>query len=140
MPTMTMPKGSIMLWGGAENIALTKTTEHNRAPLDVSWESIDTSERMIDGTLRRWLVTRKRTWTTSWEMVPHSNTRTVDGGMGGEDMEAFYMSKPAEFAMEIRKPDGSNERVLVMFASFDKSVEKRGAYEFWNISVSIEEV
>lgn len=140
MPTMTMPKGSIMLWGSAENTALTKTTEHNRSPLEVSWESIDTSERMIDGTLRRWLVTRKRTWTTSWEMVPHTSARTVDGGMGGEDMESFYLSKPAEFSMEIRKPDGETERVLVMFASFDKSVEKRGAYEFWNISVSIEEV
>lgn len=140
MATITLPKGSIMLWGGKDDVSLTRVTEHNRAPVDVSWESIETSERMINGTLRKWLVTRKRTWSTSWEMVPHSTNRTVDGGMGGEAMESFYESKPAEFAMEIRKPDGEYERVTVMFNSFSRTVEKRGAYEFWNIDVSIEEV
>lgn len=140
MGTMTMPKGSIMLWGGLADSGLTKTTEHNRSPLDVSWDHIENSERMIDGTLRKWTVARKRTWSTSWTLVPHSTIRTVDGGMGGEAMEAFYLSKPAAFSMEIRKPDGTKERVAVMFKSFDKSVEKRGAYEMWNISVDIEEI
>ena len=129
-----------MYWGGSGDTTLSKITEHNRAPLSVTWEALETSQRMIDGTLRKWTVARKRTWQTSWDMIPHSNVRTVDGGWGGETMEAFYLSKPAEFAMEIRNPDGSKERVLVMFKSFDRSVEKRGAYEMWNISVSIEEV
>lgn len=140
MATITLPKGSIMMWGGRDDVALTRVTEHNRTPVDVSWEPIETSGRMINGTLRKWLVVRKRSWSTSWEMVPHSSNRTVDGGMGGENMQAFYESKPAEFAMEIRQPDGSYERVIVMFSSFDKTVEKRGAYEFWNISVTVEEV
>lgn len=140
MPTVTLPKGSIMHWGSAADSVLSKVTEHNRAPLSVTWEAIETSQRMIDATLRKWTVARKRTWSTSWELVPHSNTRTVDGGWGGEAMQAFYEAKPAEFSMQITNPDGTKERVLVMFKSFDKSVEKRGAYEMWNISVSIEEV
>lgn len=140
MPTITLPKGSIMHWGGKSDTALSKVTEHNRAPLDVSWDSIETSQRMIDGTLRKWVVARKRTWSTSWDMVPHSNIRTVDGGWGGEEMKAFYLSKPAEFSMQITQPDGTRERVLVMFKSFDVSVEKRGLYEMWNVSASIEEV
>lgn len=140
MPTITLPKGSIMHWGGKSDTTLSKVTEHNRAPLDVSWDSIETSQRMIDGTLRKWVVARKRTWSTSWDMVPHSNIRTVDGGWGGEEMKAFYLSKPAEFSMQITQPDGTRERVLVMFKSFDVSVEKRGLYEMWNVSTSIEEV
>lgn len=140
MPTITLPKGSIMHWGGKSDTTLSKVTEHNRAPLDVSWDSIETSQRMIDGTLRKWVVARKRTWSTSWDMVPHSNIRTVDGGWGGEEMKAFYLSKPAEFSMQITQPDGTRERVLVMFKSFDVSVEKRGLYEMWNVSASIEEV
>lgn len=129
-----------MLWGAKDDVSLTRVTEHNRSALSVSWEKIETADRMIDGTLRKWQVANKRSWSTSWEMVPHSTIRTVDGGMGGEAMEQFYLSKPAEFSMEIRKPDGSKERVLVMFTSFDKSIEKRGIYEMWNINVEIEEV
>lgn len=129
-----------MYWGGKNDTSLTKTTEHNRGPLDVSWDQIETSERMIDGTLRRWQVAKKRTWSVSWEGVPHSTNRTVDGGMGGEAMQAFYNSKPAEFSMEIRNPDGSRERVLVMFSSFDKTIESRGVYEMWNVDVQIVEV
>lgn len=140
MAKITLPRGSLMYWGSKNDAALAKTSEHNRGALDVSWEPIETSDRMIDGTLRKWLVDRKRTWSVSWEGLPHTTARTVDGGMGGEEMEAFYESKPAEFSMEIRQPDGTRERVLVMFQSFDKTVEKRGVYEMWNISVSIEEV
>lgn len=140
MPTITLSRGSIMLWGGKGDVSLTRVTEHNRSALSVSWEQIETSDRMVDGTLRKWQVAKKRSWSTSWEMVPHSTIRTVDGGMGGEAMEQFYLSKPAEFSMEIRNPDGSKERVLVMFTSFDKSIEKRGIYEMWNINVDIEEV
>lgn len=140
MPSVTLPKGSIMYWGGAGDSTLSKVTEHNRSPLDVSWDPFETSQRMIDATLRKWTVARKRTWSTSWELIPHSNIRTVDGGWGGEAMQSFYLSKPAEFSMEIAQPDGTKERVLVMFKSFDKSIEKRGLYEMWNVSVSIEEV
>lgn len=140
MPTVTLAKGSIMYWGGKSDSVLSKITEHNRSPLSVSWEQIENSKRMIDGTLRRWTVARKRTWATSWDMVPHSNIRTVDGGWGGEQMQAFYLSHGGEFSIEISNPDGTKERVLAMFSSFDKSIEKRGAYEMWNVSVSIEEV
>ena len=95
---------------------------------------------MIDGTMRKWLVSKKRTWGVSWSLVPHTHLRTVDGGMGGETMKNFYESTDHEFTMEIRLPDGTTERVLVFFNSFNYTVEKRGAYEFWNVTASIEEV
>lgn len=137
---MHLPKGSIMLWGNAGATSLARVTEHNRSAVGVTYEKIETANRMIDGTMRKWLVAEKRSWSVSWEMVPHLSLKTVDGGMGGEAMEEFYRSHPHEFTMEIRLPDGKTERVLVFFNSFDKSIEKRGAYEFWNISAVIEEV
>ena len=137
---MHLPKGSIMLWGPAGAVSLTRVTEHNRSPVDVDYERIETANRMIDGTMRKWLVSKKRTWGVSWSLVPHTHLRTVDGGMGGEPMKNFYESTDHEFTMEIRLPDGTTERVLVFFNSFNYTVEKRGAYEFWNVTASIEEV
>ena len=137
---MIMPKGSIMLWGTAGSQSLTRTTEHNRSPVNIAYEKIETANRMIDGTMRKWVISEKRTWSVSWEMVPHTSLRTVDGGMGGQEMENFYTLNPYEFTMEIRQPNGTNERVLVFFNDFSKSIEKRGLYEFWNISATIEEV
>lgn len=140
MPTVTLPRDSIMYWGRRNDTALKKVTEHNRQPLNVSWETIETADRMIDGTLRKWLVARKRSWSVSWNNVPHASTRTVDGAMGGDAMEKFYLANPAEFSMEIRKFDGTKERILVMFTSFDKTVVKRGVYELWDVTAVIEEV
>lgn len=140
MPTITLPRDSIMYWGKRNDSALKKLTEHNRQSLNVSWEAIETSDRMIDGTLRKWQVTRKRSWSVSWNGVPHDSARCVDGAMGGDAMEKFYLANPAEFSMEIRKFDGTKERVLVMFTSFEKTILKRGVYELWDVSCAIEEV
>lgn len=139
-----LPKGTIMQWEdpSASNLIL-YPTEHNRAALSVDFESIENKQRMVNGTMRKWHIATKRTWSTSWTDVPHSKEFTVDGKMGGEEMEGFYLARQFDglpFTVNIISGDGSKEVAMVMFSEFSKSVKKRGRYDFWDVDLSIEEV
>lgn len=155
---MNWTNNTIMAWNN------NKISDHGRSPLNMSSERIGTDKRMADGTLRRQHVAIKRTWTMSWENLPSSNEvvngyKTVDGGWAGEDMEMFYQTTPGVFRMVLRRGSasglstpvgastiGANYEddnfygVNVMFTEFSKEVTKRGAVDFWNINVTLEEV
>jgi hypothetical protein len=138
---MILPKGSILkVATTALPAAKTAFSEHNRSEVSVSYERIEKSSRMANARRRKWFIANKRTWSMSWDMLPHSSTYTVDGAMGGEQMETWHDSTNGDFWLYVREPDGSEEQVLVTIESFSKSVQKRGLYEFWNISLSLEEV
>lgn len=125
-----------------------KITDHNRSPIDVSVERIETKDRMANGTLRRYVVAKKRSWSTSWERLPSKNglpgfEDTVDGGIAGEDIEAFHNDKDGSFALRIVGADGVVvATATVMISDFDKAVVKRssGGMEFWDLSITLEEV
>jgi hypothetical protein len=149
---------TIMLWAG------TKVTDHGRSPLQQETNRIGADKRMHDGTLRRQNINLKRTWTVSWENLPSTNSvtggyKTADGGMAGEDIEDFYRSTPGKFRLVLKRgsasglsvPSGASSAGVsfeddnfygadVMFTEFSKEVTKRGAVDFWNVSVTMEEV
>lgn len=91
------------------------------------------------------------TWTTN-----QSQMYTSDGGAGGAELLDWYKNYQGTFWVYLsydkytsfgRDPEDFNnlgtysEVVEVYFADFSYSVEKRGGvYDFWNISVSLEEV
>src|SRR5688500_11078845 len=81
--TMYLPLGSIMEWSSKAEWLATETThrvtEHNRQPLAVSYEDVGGSGRMADATLRKFIIARKRTWSTSWGDLPSIADKTVDG-------------------------------------------------------------
>lgn len=115
-------------------------SEHNRAPVSVNIEEISNTQRMANGRLRKYLVARKRSWSTSWTMIPSRSERTADGKAGGAEIEEFYRSTPGEFEMTIvHKNSDLNETVTVVFSDFSKSHERRGADDFWNIELTVEE-
>lgn len=137
-----------------ETATWVKVTDHNRAALDVGVERIETKQRMADGTMRRYVVAKKRTWGLSWEMLPHRNDivgfpGTVDDGMAGSQMESFHDLNDGEFYMRLKSGDGTvtTGPVLVMITEFSKNVVKRSpvgdgtaSLEFWNLDISLEEV
>lgn len=133
---------AIMYWH--DGTSFKKITDHNRQPLDVSVERIENSSRMIDGTLRRQVIAKKKSWSTSWDMLPSASDRggllTVDGGYGGEQIEAFHNDHDDAFQMQLREGDGSIEVVTVMITDFSKSVQKRGKNDFWAITITLSEV
>lgn len=148
MAAMYLPKGSIMSWAAkGEYDPLTPETatwhdvsEHNRAPVQISTERIEKSHRTASGLMRKWFVADKKTWSTSWENLPHDAQFTVDGKWGGQEIEDFYSAVYGDFWLKIRQPDGSDAVFQAMFKDFGKTIEKRGRYEFWNVDISIEEV
>lgn len=148
---------AIMTWAG------TKVTDHGRAALSEDTERIGIDKRMADGTLRRQFVGVKRKWSIGWENLPSTNSvsggfKTADGGMAGEDIEAFYYNNPGKFRMVLRRGSAINlatpnpaESALpyeddnfyivnVMLTDFNKEVNKRGVVDLWNVSVALEEV
>ena len=80
---------------------------------------------------------------------------TADGGAGGVDIVNWFENHKGSFYMllsydrydkftssQYSKFGQYNQVVNVMFSSFDYNVVKRGAttHDFWNISVTVEEV
>lgn len=131
---LTFLKPRLMRWN---NNAI---TDHNRQPLTVENERIVKEDRMANGTMRRWYVADKRTFSCSWEMVPKPTNRTVDGFWGGDAIENFYYSTPGSFTLETTDADGTVETFTVMFTDFSKDIVKRGGVDLWNISVTMIEV
>lgn len=134
MAAIKFAKNAIMEWNG------TKITDHNRQDLQVSVERIEVAKRMANGTLRKYIVADKRKFSVSWTDVPHSAAYTVDGFWGGKEIENFYNTTVGSFQLRITNGDGVVNTFSVMISSFSKNIKKRGAYDFWDVDIDLEEV
>lgn len=128
------PKGALMQWDG------NSVTDHNRSELEVDVQRIETAKRMANGTLRKYVVADKRTFSVSWDDLPNSATYTVDGFWGGKEIEDFYNRNAGSFPLRITNGDGTSETFLVMITDFGKSLNRRGKFDFWNVNIEMEEV
>jgi hypothetical protein len=115
-------------------------TEHNRKPLNIDTERIGRDQRMANGHLRKYVVADKKKFSISWDMLPKGVSFAVDGKWAGDAIESFYESTRGSFTLEITNIDATVETYTVMFSDFSKEIVKRGTQDFWNISVSMEEV
>lgn len=146
MPPRVFLKPALMLW---DNNAI---SDHNRSPVAIDVERIETSNRMANGTLRKYVIADKRTFDVSWDDLPHAAEYTVDGFWGKNEIEAFYNGDlidpqgtarwpgPNPFTLTLNEGDGTVKTYTVMFSSFSAEISRRGLYDFWNVSVSLEEV
>jgi hypothetical protein len=139
----------------SNSLRFRRLTEHNRSPLSINTERIESSQRMANGTLRKYFVADKLNLNASWEMIPSFRNETVDGGWGAEDLKEFYESaagrgafriklNPTVFSTElIEQSDGAladDYTYTVMFTSCDFTVLKRGLQPFWSVNISLEQV
>lgn len=85
-------------------------TDHNRSAINIGYEIVEKAARMADGTMRKYIVAKKKKLDTSWDNIPSGTfaatasgtmpsgyTMTVDGNKGGAWMKSFYetnMYKP----------------------------------------------
>jgi hypothetical protein len=148
---------AIMLWSG------NMITDHGRQPLTEKIERIGTDKRMANGTLRRFYVGIKRSWDVTWQNIPSTNTvtggySTADGGYSGEQIQAFYNANQGKFRLVLKRgsaiglstPNPAESALPyqdqnfyicnVMFTDFSKDVVRRGSVDFWNITLTMEEV
>lgn len=140
---MSWTDNTIMRWH--DGTQFRKITDHNRSALDENVERIENKQRMADGTLRRYSVAKKRTWSCSWDNLPSTNSKangltTADGGWAGEDIETFVDINDGPFQMQLQRGDGTTTTVTVMVASFNKTIAKRGIVDLWNLDITLEEV
>lgn len=140
-----------------------KVSDHNRSPLNEDIERIENKQRMVDGTLRRYSIVKKRTWSCSWDLLPSVNAdgglKTADGGIAGTEMESIAYTVNTPFRLILRKgsarglalptvldselpySDDNFYIVNVMISDFSKEIMKRGPRsDLWNVSLTLEEV
>jgi len=122
-----------------------KITDHNRTPIEISFDRIERKSRMVDGTMRKYVVAVKRTFTTSWENVPSKRNiagalTTVDNGWSGSEIESFHNTNTGAFNVKFLDGAGNSEIVACMISDFSKTVAKRGVTDLWNMSITLEEV
>jgi hypothetical protein len=126
MTFITLPVGSLIK---LNDVAL---SEHNRNPVGIGYNRIEKSQRMSNGTLRRFFIADKKTLTVSWNMLPSYSNYTVDGGYGALDLKAFYESlATSTFNVKLKTSTltSSTENSFTMvFSSFTCELMKRNVY------------
>jgi hypothetical protein len=79
-------------------------TDHNRQPISYSPQRIEQSQRMANGSMRKFVIANKAIYDVSWQMVPSATQTittqsgqsvksyqpTVDGKYGAGFIKAFY--------------------------------------------------
>lgn len=144
---MQMPRGSIISvnYGGTYY----KLSEHNRSEFTISPQRIEKTQRMANGTLRKFFIADKKAFSVSWDMLPSSSALTVDGAWGAEEMRTFYESSDGRGTFKIKVNLAKNgtdqtssgyEEYTVSFTSASFIVLKRGLQPHYSVSMSMEEV
>ena len=75
-----------------DNVNWQKLTDHNRDPISLSTELIESQARMANGRMRKYVVAQKNTISASWTYVPSKTSETADLNHGAAWLESFYKS------------------------------------------------
>lgn len=70
-----------------------KLSDHNRQPIGVAYELIEQTQRMANGTLRKYIIAKKFKITTQWNDFPTLDSNLVDyssGAHAGAWIKALY--------------------------------------------------
>ena len=177
---------------GVEGTDFIVISDHNRSPISMDMQRIESRSRMVSGNMRSYYTDDKVTINTSWNLLPSrayqtsmeldenaqpmserspysqspydalppNSEYTADGGAGGTDMLDWYYNTIGPMWVFLAydrfdntagalNGDGTSnqfnlnanytDRKKMFFSAFNYSVEKRGLYDMWNISVSLEE-
>jgi hypothetical protein len=73
-----------------DNVNWQKLTDHNREPIDISQEIIETQARMANGRMKKYVVAQKNTISVSWSYVPSKTSETADLNQSAAWLESFY--------------------------------------------------
>lgn len=130
----TFAKPTLMTWDGNE------ISDHNRDALTVDINRIEEPTRMANGTMRKYIIADKRTFATGWVNLPQSSSFTVDGFWGKNEIENWWNTKTGQFELKLFYGDGTTQTYFVMMAKYSAELSKRGAFDFWRVTVELEEV
>lgn len=152
MSPVFLPVGSVLYFNSS-----LKLSEHNRQPISLSVNRIEKQTRMGNGQLRKFYVADKENITVSWNKLPSFSTFTLDGGYGAIDLKNFYNGTAAKAAGALSGRSsfdvtisygGTTKTMEMIFSSFSIELVNRNVkqktsstpQEFWNVSITLEEV
>lgn len=134
--------------GSALSLDGNQLSEHNRGPITISFNTIEKSQRMASGTMRRFFIDTYRTLSVSWQMLPSTSALTVDGKYGATQIRDLYLNTSGQMTVTVNY-NGSTTHSFLAFAtdaSFDivrrnvKNTVSSAPQEFWNVSLTLEEI
>jgi hypothetical protein len=164
MAAITLPKGALLQIYGVDASAnggdgTTKwntVTDHNRGQFTLNHNRIEQSKRMANGTLRKFFVADKKSFSTAWSNIPSrrlngSEALTSDAFGAGLDIKNWHEANTGDFWMLLVYDVDSSvattdikknvEKVNVFFGDFSYNVTDRGqTTDLWNINLSLVEV
>ena len=125
-------------------------SDHSRSPLEVDYEPIENANRTVNGRMRIYEVSKKVSLSMSWENLPSRSNLTVDGFMGGIELEELYLHKK-ELRVQIWSDLAASKLVKTArldfpgrIKVFNYSITKRNLggtyYDFWDATMEIEEL
>jgi hypothetical protein len=152
MAAIYLPVGSLIYLNST-----IKLSEHNRQPASIQHNRIEKTQRMANGILRKFFVADKKSINVSWNILPSFSTFTVDGGYGAMDIRSFYDGTAAKASGALSGRSnfdvtlsygGTTQTFNMIFTSCSFELVKRNVkevlgdtpQEFWNVSLSMDEV
>jgi hypothetical protein len=153
MPAIYLPVGSLIYLNST-----IKLSDHNRQPISIQTNRIEKQQRMSNGTLRKFFIADKKSINVNWNMLPSLSTFTADGGYGAMDLRSFYegtsakasgaLSGRSNFDVTLVYGGTATQTLNMVFTACSFELVKRNvkqvptdtAQEFWNVSISLEEV
>lgn len=145
----TVATRNILLPADKDTLKFRRVSEHNRSDLSINTNRIKQSTRMANGTLREFIIADKKTFSTSWSMLPSYRNETVDGAWGAEDLKTFYESLAGQTSFRIKintsqsaslAESSTSNIYTVIFNGFDCSLIKRGIQPYWSVNLTLEQV
>ena len=127
MTSIVLPVGSLIKFNSAA------LSEHNRSPMAMGYNRIEKTQRMANGTLRKFFIKDKKTLNLSWDQLPSYSNYTVDGGYGALDLKNFYESNLGQSSFPVTisystQTGSTTDTITMIFSSFSCEVTKRNVY------------
>ena len=151
--SMTLPLGALLYF--YDGSAWHAISEHNRQPIAIGFNRIEKSQRMSNGSLRKYFIADKKSFGISWSQLPSYSTMTIDGGYGALDLKSFYEGANGKSTFKIKIKyhgdshiEGSGE-MEVYFTAATFEMQKRNlkntgretvSQQLWNVTIGLEEV
>jgi hypothetical protein len=138
----SMIKITPIINGSASISASLVLTDHNRSALQIGENVIEQSNRMANGTLRKYIVSSKKDFSVDWTDVPSVASATVDGKAGAVNIKNYY-SNYFQYPQKLDIFYGSSSETFnVFFKDFKLTISKRSStdYDFYNVSAGWDEI
>lgn len=123
-------------------------SDHSRSPLSIDYDMIQKESRMADGTLRKYVVAKKKVFSCSWSLIPTIQSFIVDSHADAKTMKDFYEKycyAPMNLSLKHHRNSSNTESYFeeytVFWSSFNYEIIKRYKdFDYWDVTAEFMEV